>query len=836
MSLAAQSCSRLKNTNNMAFQHLPFILRRFGRQRLTTFLHVIGLTLGITVCLLIGLFIRFELSFDSYHQKSDRTYRVNQVWVDDGNKQFHYSTPFPLADQIRKDISGLENVTHVHHPPPDRVIEINPTKRFKQDHVMMTDPEFLDVFDVKVIDGNAHEALRKPYQALLTATTAKKFFGNEDPVGKVFLYNDKYNITVGGVIEDFPGNFHLPASMILSFADDEWYLGVRKNHYGSVAGGSTFIVLPKGMHASGALKAGLQGIYNRVVNNQSWMRKNSHNELEIQPLSDIHFNSKYAGGGEWVKAVNTSWLWFFGSVGIAVLILACINFINLSTAQALTRAKEVGVRKTIGAGKIQLIGQFLTEALVLVFVAAVLGTIIAKLALPSVNALAGKQITFFILQSPGLMLSLLVGVLLTALLAGLYPAWVITKFRPASILKSGSANSNPYAAFFRKGLVVTQFTISVCLLIAVMLIGKQMNFMRHRDLGFDKDNVITMNLPGDENSQLKRDLLKRELSTLPQVKGIAYSTSPPSGGENTHWSTLMSPVGLSDPGRQRVTTIYADDEYCSLYNLKLIAGRFFTAQDSSSVSESLPEGQRFSKSVVNEKLIQALGFNSPAAALGKRFWTGMNGWWAEIVGVVQDFNVGSLREAIQPTLIAYFPVVAEKASVKIAAGADIPSAIAGINAGFKKAYPSGIFDFSFLDQQLDALYKSEMRLFSLFKIFSALAILISCLGLWGLITFAAQQRVKEIGIRKVLGASVPNIVAMLTKDFIILVGIAIVIAAPLTWWGIHKWLQDFAFRIDIGWTVFVIAGIAATSIALITVSFQAIKAAVANPVKSLRSE
>lgn len=816
-------------------QHLSIILRRFGRQKLTTFLHVVGLTLGITVCLLIGLFIRYELSFDSYHAKADRTYRVNQVWVDDGNKEFHFSTPFPLADQIRKDIDGLENVTKVHHPW-NNVIQINPTRRFKQDHVMMTDPEFLDVFDVKVKEGNAYETLRKPYHALLTTTTAKKFFGNEDPVGKVFRYNDKYDITVGGVIADFPGNFHLPASMLLSFSDDEGYLQTGKNHYGSVSGGSTFIVLPKGMPASGAIRAGLQGIYNRLVNNQSWMRKNSHNELELQPLSDVHFNSKYAGGGEWVKAINTSWLWFFGSVGIAVLILACINFINLSTAQALTRAKEVGVRKTVGAGKFQLIGQFLSEALVLVFIAAVLGTVITKLALGSVNDLIGKQITFDILHSPLLMLALLSGVLLTALLAGFYPAWLITKFRPASILKSGSVNSSSQSVFLRKGLVVAQFSISICLLIAVMLIGRQLNYMRTQNLGFDKDNVITMNLPGDGNSQIKRDLLKSELAVSPAIKDISFSTSPPSGDEYTHWGTIMSTIGRDDPNRQRVTTIYADEHYCSLYNLQLVAGRFFTPLDSSSVSESLPEGQRFAKSVVNEKLIKALGYESPQAALGKRFWIGMNGWWAEVVGVVKDFNVGSLREAIQPTLVTYFTPVADKANIKIAGGADIPSTIGRVSEAFKKSYPLGIFDYSFLDQQLDAMYKSETRLFGLFKVFSALAILISCLGLWGLITFAAQQRVKEIGIRKVLGASVPNIVAMLTKDFILLVVISIVIAAPLTWWGIHKWLQDFAFRIDIGWTVFLIAGISAASIALITVSFQAIKAAIANPVKSLRRE
>jgi len=291
----------------MIFRNIPFILRRFSRQKLTTSLHIVGLTLGITVCLLIGLFVKYELSFDAYESKADRTYRLNTVWVDFGKKEFHYSTPFPLADQMRKDIPGLEYITKVHHPFQS-IVEINPTKRFKQDRVMMTDPEFLDVFDVKVVKGNAYEALRKPYQAVLTEETAKKFFGNEDPIGKTFTYNDSFNITVGSVIRDFPGNTHLPASMLLSFSDNEKYLFTSTTHYGSVSGGSTFIVLPKGTKPGAGLQAGLKSIYDRFLHNQKWMTKDSHVETEIQPLSDVHFNSKYAGGGEWVKAINTQWL------------------------------------------------------------------------------------------------------------------------------------------------------------------------------------------------------------------------------------------------------------------------------------------------------------------------------------------------------------------------------------------------------------------------------------------------------------------------------------------------------------------------------------------------
>ena len=818
----------------MIFKNIPFILRRFTRQKLTTTLHIVGLTLGITVCLLIGLFIKYELSFDAYESKADRTYRLNTVWVDFGKKEFHYSTPFPMADQMRKDIPGLEYVTKVHHPF-QAIIQINPTKRFKQDQVMLTDPEFLDVFDVKVVKGNAHETLRKPYQAVLTESTAEKFFGNEDPVGKTFIYNDSFNVTVGSIIKDFPGNTHLPASMLLSFSDNEKYLMTSTTHYGSVSGGSTFIVLPKGTKPGAGLTAALKSINDRFINSQPWMPKGSHTETEIQPLSDVHFNAKYAGGGEWVKAINTQWLWFFGAVGFAVLILACINFINLSTAQSLTRAKEVGVRKSIGAGRFQLIRQFLSEALMLVSFAAIISVIISKLALPYINDLTGKQITFDIWQSPLIILSLLTGIFLTALMAGIYPAWIITRFKPASVLKSGSVNAGTQSPFLRKGLVVTQFSISICLLIGLLLIGKQMNYLRHKNLGFDKDNIVVMRLPPGGNVA-KKELLAAEFKTIPGIKDWSFSTSPPSGGENTHWGTMMSVIGREDPNRKQVTTIMTDDKFCTMYGLQLKAGRFFTIADTVAISESLPEGQRFPRSVVNEKLVKELGFASNEAALGKRFWIGLNGWHAEITGVVADFNVGSLREAIKPTLITQYIGFAERVGIKMQSGTDIPTTISQVNTKFKKIFPEGIFEYNFLDQTLDALYKSEMRLFSLFKIFSVLAMLISCLGLWGLITFAAQQRVKEIGIRKILGASVPDLVSMLAKDFIKLVCIAIVIAVPLAYWGINKWLQDFAFRINIGWTAFLIGGAAAILIALITVSFQAIKAAIANPVKSLRTE
>ncbi|MBL7697155.1 MAG: ABC transporter permease [Chitinophagaceae bacterium] len=824
----------------MLLSNFLFIIRRFIRNKFTTSLHIIGLTLGIAVCLMIGLFIKYETTFDTYQSLSERTYRVNHVWIDFGQKNFDFSTPFPLADQIRKDVPGISYVTKVHHVFQGNVIEINPQKRFRQDRVMMTDPEFIDVFDVKVIEGDAKAALKKPYHAVLTASTARKFFGNENALNKTFIYNDSFNIIVGGVIEDFPVNTHLNASVLLSFADNQNYLMTNPTHYGSVSGGSTFIVLPEGVKPNNALQASLQSIYDRFLNNQEWMGKNSRSEIELQPLRDVHFESKYRGGGYWVKAINSSWLYFFGSVGFAVLVLACINFINLSTAQSLNRAKEIGVRKVVGAGRGQLILQFLSESLMLVFLSTLCALLLTKLTIPYINALSDKQLSFDFIQSPVLFFSLPGGILVTALLAGIYPAWIITKFHPSNTLKSGPVSSGLQSIFLRKGLVVVQFTISVCLLMALLLIGKQMNFMRHKNLGFDKENVIVFSLPvGGGSPELltrsKKEVLENELSKVKGVKGWSFSTSPPSGGENTHWGTLMSMTGPDDPGQKHVVTIMTDANYPSVYNLQLVAGRFFVESDTNAIAGSVPGDRLFPKTIVNEKLIKELGFKSAEEAIGQRFWAGINDWHPEIVGVVKDFNVGSLHEEVKPTMLTQYLPFCRKLSVKIT-GRDAPVTIAGIETAYKHVFPKGFFEFSFLDEALDALYKSEVRLYNLFRIFSALALLISCLGLWGLITYAAKQRVKEIGIRKVLGASVTNIVTLLTKDFVMLVSISIVIATPLAYWGIYKWLQDFAYRINIGWVLFVIAGGAAVLIALITVSVQAFKAAAANPVNSLRNE
>jgi putative ABC transport system permease protein len=807
--------------------NLRITLRHLAKQKLNTSLHIIGLTLGITVCLMIALFIRHEMSFDTYHDHYERIYRITSLWEDGENKNYSYSTPFPMADALRTNTS-VEKVV-LAHPQSKIVVDINGSKKFLQEKILIVSPEFVDVFRIESVSGDASQAMRKPYHALLTETTAKKYFGDENPIGKTFLYKNEFSVTVGALIKDLPANTHLNAEMILSYVANENYLGNGFNSWSVVSGTSAFVLLKENSDPA-LIQKQLTALADQHINSDPNLPKHVRADFGIQRLDKVHFEPQFAGGGPWGNAINTDWLWIFASIGIAVLFLGCINFVNLSTAQALTRAREVGVRKSIGAGRIQLITQFLTEAWLLALVSGVIAITAVQALLPSLNDLLEKQITFEPLRSPGLLGIILAGIVIVGLLAGIYPAWVIARFNPATSLKGNSVHAGQYGSqWLRSGLMVTQFVISAGLLVAVLLISQQVNFLRNKNLGFDKENILNVPIPFGQNRKLET-----LLSDISQVKDFAFATATPSAAG--HWGSIITRTNGDDPNRHNVTMVLADDHFAPLYNLKLLTGRFNMPSDTNYVSRSVPEKDQIMKCVVNETLVRALGFTSNDEAIGKRFWVGMNNGNSEIVGVVKDFNTTSLHQAITPTMIFSVPGMYSQVGIKLHAQTDLRSALQEIEKRWKIAFPEGVFEYSFLDQQIDSYYKAETRIHSLFEIFAAMAMLISCLGLWGLASFAAQQRTKEIGIRKILGASVSNITLLLSKDFVIMVVIALAIACPLAYFAMDSWLANFAFHIDIGAKIFVLAGLASIVVAMLVVSFQAVRAAFGNPVDSLRSE
>ena len=808
----------------MLFNNLRFSLRYLNKQKINTSLHAVGLTLAMSVCLLIGLFLRHELSFDKHYKNADKIYRVNSVWKE-SIKQFDlYATPIQLSDAIRNEMTGVEKVAMTRSQFKS-VIEINPQKLFKQEHILIAEGDFLDIFNIDVVRGD-RTALNTPYQALLNETTATKYFGDEDPIGKTFKYRNKFVITVAGIFKDMPSNTHLPASILLSYVSndefldngDTWYFG---DLTWTKLAASTYIVVAENANANN-LQSQLKTIANKNINSAPNLDKNIRGDFEMQSLTDIHFDTKRFGGGPWVAAVNTSWLWFFGGIGIVVLLLACINFFNLSTAQALNRLKEVGIRKTIGARRSQLISQFLCESFIITLISGALAIAISLGSLSTLNIILGKQIRFDPLQSQELLIALVFFILLTALLAGLYPAWFIAKFNPVTALKSVTSGTGG-AAMLRKGLVILQFTISAGLLIAVLLIAQQAAHLRNTDLGFEKYNIISVEVASREKMQL----FSNEVMQIQGVKDVSFSRTSPISDD--HWWNTISETETTD--RKSVCAIYGDEHFYSVYGLRLLSGNIPRPAEESPDTSVVKI--QIAKVIVNEKLLKELNLGSPHKAVGKHFWWGGD---TEISGVVADFNTEPLKYAIAPMLIYQDKEIYSRANIKIEPNGDIQKTLASIETVWKQQSPGGVYEYDFVDSQIDSYYKSEDRLYTLFRIFAGLAILISCLGLWGLVTYAAQQRAKEIGIRKVLGASVNAILILLTKDFLAMVLIAFIIASPLTYYFMNDWLNNFAFHIRIGWETFATAGAALITVALLTVSIKTMKAALTNPVKSLKTE
>ncbi|MFM8743965.1 MAG: FtsX-like permease family protein, partial [Cytophagales bacterium] len=637
------------------------------------------------------------------------------------------------------------------------------------DNIVAVEPDLLQILSFETLQGNLYQTLQHPYQAALTESTAEKMFGTENPIGKTFKFkiDQGYEFTVTAVIKDLPANTCIKASMLVSYSYKENFLKDNLDGWTWVSGTEAFITVPTHSDTS-VLMAQLKNIADKYINQQTAPLHRS--DFELQPLSDIHFSTDVNE----LTAISKSWLWFFGLIGLTVLILACINFVNLSTAQALSRAKEVGIRKSIGANRGGLITQFLAEAWVLTFISGVLAVALTQVVLPAINTMLNKGITFNLSSSPILLISLVAGLTITGLLAGVYPAWIIARFNPTTTLKAGALNAGgKNASWLRKGLLVAQFAVSACLLMVVILMAQQVDFLRNKNLGFNKDNVVLVDV---SNAKQTASLFSSELSSIRGISGISFSTSTPSS--EGHWGTPMSRISRNDPGRKSMTLILADDNYEKLYDLKLLAGRTLQASDTNNISSSLPTEKQVMNAVVNEKLVSELEFKSIEAAIGQRIFIGMNAGVVDIVGVIANFNDGPLSNATTPVLITPSPDKYGIAGIKIEAGSNIPQSLAAIESAWKNTYPEGVFSYKFLDEQIDAYYKSESRLFNLFKFFASVAMLISCLGLFGLAAFNTQSRVKEIGIRKTLGATVNSILILVSKDFIKLVLLALIIATP----------------------------------------------------------
>jgi putative ABC transport system permease protein len=793
--------------------------RNVSRHKSYTFINIIGLGSGIAICLVIFVLIQFHTSFDNFHSKKDRIYRLLTEYHHADSKDIFFGAGVPKAvpQGIKTDIAEIEEIVPIYHRNEDQVQVLNAEgqiqKKFKEYHTFATTPAFFKVFDLPLLQGDKLTAIKEPNSVVLSQETATRYFGDwKIAMGKTIKWDNKNVLKVTGVLAPVPKNSDFQPSMILSMGTGMTADIVKsKNWDGTSSDFGCYVLLAPNVteaHLTARLRA-LVKKYHTPDNMDSEI---------AQPLSKVHFDSKVGNYSN--KSITPQMIKMLWMIALFILIIACVNFINLATAQAVNRAKEVGVRKVLGGNRGQLQMQFLTETLVIVLLALVLSAGISVLAVPMVGKImdlplsAGMLLQF---KVAAFVLALTVGV---TLIAGFYPSIVLSGFNPINALKSKVAFKTPRGIPLRHALVVFQFIIAQGLIICTIIIVKQMNYFTHQSMGFAKDAIVNVPFPSDSAGISKLEYLKKKLTDINGVEQVSLSSNVPAG-EDANWTMFTYENAPKQVDFYSIIKM-ADEQYIPTYKLQLAAGRNVNVSDT--IREFL----------VNEAVIQKLGITNPKDALNKQITLGKFAK-GRIVGVLKNYHNRSFKDDYAPLLITTFKKNYQLTNIKLNT-ANMAASLKGIEKLWNEVYPDYAFEYQFLDERIAGFYKQESQLSKIYQSFAAIAILLSCLGLYGLASFMAVQRIKEVGIRKVLGSSVSGIVYLFSKEFVVMIVIGFAIATPITWYLMNKWLQDYIYRIQIHWSIFLLAGVIAISIALATVSFQLIKAALVNPVKSLRSE
>jgi len=793
----------LKNYFKIAFRNL-------WRHRVFSGINILGLTVGMTACFLIFLYVRFEMSYDNMHSKADRIYRI-VCDLKTPSETMKISGP-SWAVGPHLTMGDLPQVEASVRTTGDELLVRKGNVKFQELNSLYADSSFFQVFDFKLIKGNPRTALNEPLNIVFSESAVKKYFGNADPIGQtVLLTGEGFTAKVTGVMQDLPENSTIKADMLVSMNTLTRKLNPTLNDQWGNYGNTTYVLLRPGTSAAAFTKQ--LPAFLEKMNGTEMKQYNMFPTLMLEKFRDVYLRSTRDDS----KTGNIKNVYIFSIVAVFILLIACFNFINLTTARSAERAKEVGIRKVVGAGKPQLTRQFIGESVIICLIAFLITLGLAAILIPSFNTLAGKTISTGIFQHSGFIGILFLGSIVIGLLAGVYPALVLSSFQPVAVLKGRFATGSK-GIRLRKILVVAQFTISIALIISVIVVYLQLKFMRQQDLGFSKDQMMVINSNGDP----ARDAFMHAVQGLPDVKSVTMSSSVPGGGNMGAYSKIENAKGVMQIAN--LDLYFVDFDYLKQYDIKMAAGRMFSRDFMTDTTQAM---------ILNEAAVKLFSYRSPKDAVGRNFdqW----GRKGKIIGVIKDFHFKSLQEEIKPLSMRIEPNGCSLVSIKVSAS-HLPGTISSIEQKWNTLIPARPFSYFFLDDFFDKQYRSEQRFGKLFLNFAVLAIIISCLGLLGLASYSTMQRTREIGIRKVMGASVSNIVNLLSKDFLKLVAVAIIIASPIAWFAMHTWLQDFAYRIPIAWWVFAVAALTAALIAILTVSFQAIKAAVSNPVVSLRSE
>ncbi|MBS0028427.1 ABC transporter permease [Chitinophaga sp. 22321] len=775
--------------------------RSLERSRFFAALNIAGLAFGMAVCMFILCWVADEYSVDKFHTNGKNMFRLH-VNADWGGLRTLTTTPVVLGDEVKNSFPEITADVKVRTYEANKLFKTGGKSGIEK-RMMYATPNFLQEFDYPLVAGDKRTALTQPNSIVLTAALAQKYYGNSNPIGKIISLDDGKSLQVTAVISNVPANSSLQFDFILPFAltlqDDPWLL--RPGSYSIF----NYMVIRPGTDIA-QLTAKIQQNYKRLHPEQK-------NELWLQPFQDIYLHEKYENGK--VAGGRIEYVRLFFITAIIVLAIACINFMNLSTAQASRRAREVGVRKSLGATHSSLILQFTGEALLMAAIAAIIAGVAVWLLMPVFNNFTGKHITFTIPVISKYLLGLLLVTLLTGLFAGSYPAFVLSRFLPVKVLK-GDISSGAGTSLLRKNLVVLQFVLSFIFLVGSVVIYRQMNYIYHRNLGQDRENIMYVQL--DNGFPDKQTAIEQSLAQLPQIKSFTYSNFLPLSIEGV--SADLSWEGKPEQMVVNTAPLQVGYDYVKTMGVAMKEGRDFSrdfATDSGAY-------------IINEAAVRVMGMTNP---VGKQigFWKGKG----TIIGVVKDFHFTSLRENINPVVMMLEPKDNNYIMLRLARG-DVATEVAAVEKVFARFNPEYPLEYHFLDEAFDNMYRSETMLKKLAEVFAVVAVLISCLGLFGLSVFTAEQRKKEISIRKILGASVMNVTTLLSRDFLWLVMIGILLATPVSWYLMHNWLNGFAYHVNLSAWIFLSAGVLAILIALATVSFQSVKAALANPVKSLKSE
>ena len=798
--------------------------RNIIRHRGFSIINIAGLTLGLTACLLIGLFVWDEKQFDKSVPNGNDIYRLYVNRVTENADENIAMVPPVFAPTLQKEYAEVENTTRIFRVYDKNLLEFE-NKDIYQDGAVVADSSFFSVFPLQFKYGKGVGVLSDPTSVLLSEEVSQKLFANSNPVGKEISIN-KTTYQVKGVYKNDP-KFHLQIAFMLpmevlvrELPDDRMKNWGWQQFY-------TYVKVKPGTNIQA-----LQAKFQKLAHKEGRAYEGGEYNLTpyFQPLRKVHLHSSdfkfdmaVRGNATYVKALTI--------IAIFILVIACFNFVNLATAKSMQRAKEVGIRKTVGSSRKQLMLQFIAETIYLALISTIISIALTFLLLPWLNLFTEKQIVFPVFSNPVLLLGLFLLAVIVGTLAGFYPALVLSGFQPVKVLKPSAVTSGPpgKTPWLRHSLVVIQFSISVLLIISALVVFKQVNYLHNKDLGFNKEQIMFFPIRG-ENMANNYESFKNELLKAPGVSSVSIGYGFP--GDATAGDDIILPIN-GENKEMAAQQLMVDHDYIKLLGLTIIAGRDF------SKSITTDKDHAF---IINETAVKELGFGTPEKAIGKPLLWDV--WESqqpdslkkgEIIGVVKDFHFKSLYDRLETTVLQIYPPAYSKVAVKFNTSS-IENTVNSVKQTWNKFSPEYPLEYIFLDDNFEKMYKSEDKLKALLWIFTGIAIFVGCLGLFGLAAYAAERRKKEIGIRKVLGASIQGVVVLLSKDFIKLVLISLLIASPIAWYFMNNWLQDFAYRVQINWWVFLVAGLAAIVIALITVSFQAIKAALANPVKNLRTE